>query len=80
MLPLKDLVLAEFDSGIAVSSFRIIFPSDNSSVEVDEFIILLISSLSNGSLLIHPFVFRKILPLNGLWSGYLVVGIFEVEA
>ena len=43
MLPLKDLVFAEFD--LAISDFRIIFPSDNSSVEVDDFIIFLISSL-----------------------------------
>ena len=45
MLPLKDLILAEFDLGIAISDFRIISPSDSSTVEVDEFIIFLLSSL-----------------------------------
>ena len=45
MFPLKGLILVEYDLGIAMSDFRIIFPSDNSTVEVDEFIILLFSSL-----------------------------------
>ena len=45
MLPIKDLILADFDLGIAISDFRNIFPSDNSTVEVDEFIIFLLGSL-----------------------------------
>ena len=45
MLPSKDLMLDDFDLGIAISDFRIIFPSENSTVEVDEFMIFLLSSL-----------------------------------
>ena len=45
MFPLKGLILVEFDLGIAMSDFCMIFPSDNSTVEVDEFIIFLLSSL-----------------------------------
>ena len=40
--PVSDLLIL---LGIAMSDFRIIFPSDNSTVEVDEFIVLLFSSL-----------------------------------
>ena len=45
MFSLKGLILFEVEIGIAMSDFRIIFPSDNLTVEVEEFIILLFSSL-----------------------------------
>ena len=66
IFPSKGLILVEFDLGIAISDFRIIFPSDNFTVEVDEFMVLLLSSLKKRSLLIVPFVFRRILTLKGL--------------
>ena len=66
MLPLKDLIVDEFDLGIWISDFRNFFSSDNSTVEVDEFINFLFSSLQNGSPLMLPIVFCRILPLNGL--------------
>ena len=66
MFPLKGPTLVEFDLGIAMSVFCIIFPSDNSTVEVDEFIILLLNSFWKRSRLMVPFVFRKILPSKGL--------------
>ena len=63
-----------------MSFFRIIFPSDNSAVEVDEFLILLFSSLSKQSRLMLPLVFRRILPLKGLLIGNLLGLIFQDEA
>ena len=38
MFPLKDRVVDEFDSGITMSDFLMIFPSDSSTVVFDEFI------------------------------------------
>ena len=42
MLPLKGLVFEEFDLGMAISDFLIIFPSD---IEQDVFMIFLFRSL-----------------------------------
>ena len=39
MLPLKDRIFEEFDLGIAMSVFLIIFPSDNSTVVLEVFLI-----------------------------------------
>ena len=39
-MPLKDRMLVDFDLGIAI-----FFPSDSSTVEVDEFMIFLFNSL-----------------------------------
>ena len=45
MLPLKGLVFEEFDLGMAISDFLIIFPSDIFTVEQDVFMIFLFRSL-----------------------------------
>ena len=45
MLPLKDRIFKEFDLGIAMTDFLIIFPSDNSTVVLDVFIIFWFNSL-----------------------------------
>ena len=40
MLLLKDRIFEEFDLGIAISDFLIIFPSDNSAVVLEVLMIL----------------------------------------
>ena len=45
MLPLKDLVFEEFDLGVAISDFLIIFPSDSFTVKLEVFIIFLFNPL-----------------------------------
>ena len=66
MLPFKDLVFEEFDLGVAISDFLIIFPSDSSTVELEVFMIFLFNPYKTGFSLMLPFVFPRKLPLNGL--------------
>ena len=60
-----------------MSDFLIIFPSDNSTVVLEMFMIFWFNSSINGFPSMLLFVFGKILHLNGLWRGIIDEEGFE---